>query len=121
MLLREYVLAVMLKKENVNVYTNGHRVYTRGGGGWRRAKIGEAVQTWASSIYSKFLKFLRTNESEVRSLSHGDAKWSRICDIYFGEDVLRYCGRSREKMFNAMELLRAASSQNGHLRIRRST
>ena len=119
-LLKNFVEQVLLTAKNVNIYSNGHRIYIFEGR-WKLVSP-SVLPRWASAVSESFIEWLKTKKLLVYELAQGKRYWSRIETLYLqGEQRMKYYAKTKnkEQHFNAAAILRDVSDQNAQLRIRR--
>ena len=119
-LLKNFVEQAFSTAKNVNIYSNGHRVYIFQGK-WKLVST-SVLPHWASAVSENFVEWLQTKKSLVCGLARGKRYWSRIETLYLqGEQRMKYYAKTKnkEQHFNAAAILRDVSDQNAQLRIRR--
>ena len=118
-LLRKFVHKVYMTERNVNIYSNGHRLYifkTK----WKRVPV-YILTEWASAVSESFREWLGRKKTFVCGLNHGIEKWSRIEKLYSKQQLKYYAKqKKRDRNFDAVAILREVSSKNASLRVRRS-
>ena len=119
-LLKNFVEQAFSTAKNVNIYSNGHRIYIFKGK-WKLVSP-NVLPHWASAMSESFIEWLKTKKALVCGLARGKRYWSRIETLYLnGEQRMQYYAKTKnkERHFNAAAILRDVSVRNGHLRIRR--